>query len=501
MITKDFLNFAYTKFIKEESMIDYEKKINQLLHDQFGFARFRPGQEETIRAVLDHRNTLAVLPTGAGKSLLYQLPGYLFAGTVIIISPLISLMQDQVDRLHRQGESAVVMLNGQLVGQERRRVLGQLGRFRFVFISPEMLANETVLAAFARVKISLLVVDEAHCISQWGPDFRPEYLLLKEIRHRLGDPRTLLLTATATPAVRQDILAKMGLAASDVAVIVQSVDRSNIFLAVKNTTGQADKQEELLALVNKYQGPGVIYFASRKLASQMAAWLTSKTTLNVAAYHAGVTAVERFRIQEQFMNNQLQVICATSAFGMGIDKNDIRYVIHFHLPSNLENYLQEIGRAGRDGKQSIAILLYSAGDELIQRQLTTITVPPVELLAQVKQGKLAPAVLGEQADLFSFYLQHNFAPAQIARAFNRRQQQLERELQQLLAYVRSDGCRREYILHYFGENLRTRPAHCCDNDEADIDEVPIESPLRTHPTDTTADWASQLRRLLNITER
>lgn len=477
-------------------------RITRLLHDHFGFQSFRPGQEETINSVVKNENTLAILPTGAGKSLLYQLPAYLFSGTVIIISPLISLMQDQVDRLHQQGEKAVIMLNGQLVGKERSRVLNRLNDFRFIFTSPEMLANKRVQTALQRIKISFLVIDEAHCISQWGPDFRPEYLLLKQIRQQLGMPKVLMLTATATPQVQTDILTKMGIAQAKVQVVSESVDRPNIYLEVEKFLNQVDKQDRLLELVKKYQGPGVIYFASRKLATQMAEWLNNNAGVNVVAYHAGVSAVERFKIQKQFMNGTAQVICATSAFGMGIDKNDIRFIIHYHLPSNLENYLQEIGRAGRDGEQSIAILLYANGDENIQRQLTSIDLPSIELLEQINQGKLHPSVLGEQADLFSFYLQHHYSPREIISSFDQRQRQLAIELRKMIGYIDTTSCRRKYILEYFGEKLIKRPSHCCDLDRQDNAEIPIKILANTiNSSENGGYWQSRLDKLLNISER
>lgn len=375
-------------------------RVTQLLQEHFGFSSFRPGQEKSIRAVLAGKNTLTILPTGAGKSLLYQLPAYLLPGTVIVISPLISLMQDQVDRLRQQGEKRVIMLSGQLNGKDRMLVLQHLSSYKFIFTSPEMMSNEQVLNAFENVKTALLVIDEAHCISQWGPDFRPEYLLLKLVRQRLSCPTTLMLTATATPRVRQDILKKIGIV--DVKEVIESVDRSNIFLAVEKVTNQEEKDEKLLQLVAKYQGPGIIYFSSRKLASQMAEWLQSRTKLNVAAYHAGIADIERFQIQHQFMLNQIQVICATSAFGMGIDKNDIRYVIHYHLASNLENYLQEIGRAGRDGQSSLAVILYANGDELIQRQLISIDLPPVSVLQQIKENGISATALENRGNYLNF---------------------------------------------------------------------------------------------------
>lgn len=361
-----------------------------------------------------------------------------------------------------------------------------------------MLDNQQVLMALKKNKIALMVIDEAHCISQWGPDFRPEYLLLKEVRQQLDSPTTLMLTATATPRIRQDILKKMGV--TDAYQVIKSVDRPNIFLAVQHVTTQKEKDGELLSLVQKFTGPGVIYFASRKLASQMAEWLEEQTNLKVAAYHAGVAPIERFRIQNQFMNNKLQVICATSAFGMGIDKNDIRYVIHYHLPSNLENYLQEIGRAGRDGKQSLAVLLYANGDEMIQRQLTTVDVPPATVLEQIKNGKLSVSMLGEQASLFEFYLGHSFTPQQIITMFERRKMQTEKELQEMVTYIKRDSCKREYLLTYFGESFDGSNEFCCDyefSDWATELNLPVSHSISEN---NKIGWEDRLKSLLNITE-
>lgn len=475
-----------------------EQELLRVLKNRFGFDNFRPGQERTIKTLLTGEDVLTVLPTGAGKSLLYQLPAYLLTGTVIIVSPLISLMQDQVDRLRRQGEKRVIMLNGQLVGHERATVLRNLQSFKFVFTSPEMLDNKNVLAAFSQVDVAMLVVDEAHCISQWGPDFRPEYLLLKNVRRQLGNPTTLMLTATATPQIRQDIQTKMGIKKAQ--QVVKSVDRPNIFLTVQKEYQQQEKDEELLRLVQKFKGPGIVYFASRKIASQMAEWLTQHTDLNVAAYHAGIAPIERFQIQRQFMENELQVICATSAFGMGIDKNDVRFVIHYHLPHNLESYLQEIGRAGRDGKQSLAVLLYADGDEMIQRQLTSIDVPSVELLKQIEEHNIPSTILGEQAELFNFYLTHHSSPEQIVNTFKHRQYQMEHELQEMLGYINNEGCRREYLLAYFGEKLLTAKNNCCDHDKENW-QAEINLPVsKTMTQPKKMDWQRQLKQLLNIDE-
>lgn len=472
------------------------QQLKQLLHQHFGYSSFRDGQLETIEAVLHQQNTLAVLPTGAGKSLLYQLPGYVLTGSIVIVSPLISLMQDQVDRLRQRGEKRVVMLNGQLVGIERRAVLQHLNGFKFIFASPEILTNDQVLAALRQIQISLLVIDEAHCISQWGPDFRPEYLLLKQLRQQLNTPPVLLLTATATPRVRRDIIDKVGLTSDHVHQVIRSVNRPNIFLAVNQLANQEDKDHRLLELVDSLPGPGIIYFTSRKLAGQVATWLEEKSGIRVAAYHAGMSTLDRFRIQQQFMKGQLQLICATSAFGMGVDKEDIRYVIHYHLPATLEDYMQEIGRAGRDGKQSVAILLYAPGDEGVASQLATFPLPSVDLLAKIQAGQAEANLLGDQEELFTFYLTHHYQPVQIIKAFKHRRQQRAFSLQQVLNYLHLQTCRRQYILDYFGEEVSLNHDDCCDVDQPSWQQE-LALPQTSKPTETARDhdWEDRLCRL------
>lgn len=475
-----------------------DAQIYNALKRHFGYHAFRDGQLATIKAVLAGQNTLAVLPTGGGKSLLYQLPAYLLPGAVLVVSPLISLMQDQIDRLHRSGEKRVVMLSGQGGQQDRWQLLGQLKWAKFIFASPEILANSQVIKALQGTNISLLTIDEAHCISQWGPDFRPEYLLLKQLRHELGDPVTLLLTATATPRVRQDILTKVGLANEQVVKVTRSVNRPNIFLAASELATPDEKQAVLLKLVTTLPGAGIIYFASRRLATQMAAWLRDNSPLAVAAYHAGMSASERFRVQQQFMSTHLQLICATSAFGMGIDKDDIRFVIHYHLPTSLENYVQEIGRAGRDGQQSVAILLYSPGDEQLARQLTSIELPPEKLYEQVQAGKLTSQALGPNHELFDFYIRHQYSIGQLQKEFAQRQSRVRWQLRQMQNYVNLTTCRRRFILSYFGEQM-TKQENCCDNDDHGWLEKPLLPKRKIKPAKVSTDkWEVQLRRLLNL---
>lgn len=479
-----------------------DRQLLTKLNEQFGFTAFRDGQRETIKAVLNHQDTLAILPTGGGKSLLYQMPGYLLPGTVLIVSPLISLMQDQVDRLHRSGEKRVLMINGQLTGKSRHQALQRLSSFKFIFTSPESLANPEIINKLKEVRITLFVVDEAHCISQWGPDFRPEYLLLSSIRRSLGSPTTLLLTATATPEVRQDIIQKMGLKGETVTQVIRSVNRSNIYYAVERFISVNEKEQYLIDLVNRLAGSGIIYFASRKLATQFAETLNQKTNKTVAAYHAGIASIDRYRLQQQFMENQIQLICATSAFGMGIDKDDIRFVIHFHEPANLESYVQEVGRAGRDGKPSLALLLYSPGDEQIQRTLNYIELPDKELLNAVREKRQPSSALGDNRELFTFYLRHGYDGETIIKAFKNRQASLKKHLNWMARYINNTKlCRRQMILEYFGEQLAKPQAPCCDiTDETLLQQFEKSDDGLTKHTQPTVklNWQERLYQLFNI---
>ena len=277
-------------------MTEQIEQIRAVMKRVFGFDDFRPGQEETLLKTMTGQPTLAVLPTGAGKTLLYQLPGVMLDGLVVIITPLISLMQDQVDRLRNVGQSRVAALNSSLDYQEQRWVLSHLSDLDFLFTSPETLIKSDVLRALHNQTISLFVIDEAHCISQWGPDFRPEYLLLNQALTTLKPQRLLMLTATATPAVQDDIINRLGLNINQVSRVVESVNRPNIFLAVQHLDNQDAKRRRLLELVTKLGTSGIVYLSSREGANQLAAWLNEQTSLRVAAYHAGVAPIDRYRI-------------------------------------------------------------------------------------------------------------------------------------------------------------------------------------------------------------
>lgn len=439
-----------------------KSQLVQTLQQKFGYDSFRPGQLEVISTVLTGTSTLAVLPTGAGKTLLYQLPAYLLPGSVIVVSPLLSLMQDQVSRLRSNGEKSVMMLSSLQSKTQRQMALAHLQEYRFIFASPEVLAQPNVIAALKQIKLSLFVIDEAHCVSQWGPDFRPHYLMLKDLLQQLNKPTTLMLTATATGQVQQDIVAKLGLTGADVKFVVKSVNRANIFMAVEKSATSELKRQRLLELITKLAGPGVIYFSSRKQATQIAQWLAEQTGMMVAAYHAGIDQTTRYKIQHQFMQNELQIICATSAFGMGIDKDDIRYVIHYHLSANLENYVQEIGRAGRDGQQSIAILLYCDGDEQIPQRLNQLTIPSEQVIDSFVKGQIKAEQLGDLGELLTFYTAAGWSAQQITQAFTARQKQDNDQLMTMLQYINSAACRRNLILRYFDEDELVHNQNCCD---------------------------------------
>ncbi|WP_313515540.1 ATP-dependent DNA helicase RecQ [Pseudomonas sp.] len=329
--------------------------IEQTLADVFGYDGFRPGQEAAIRAVLDGRSAAAIFPTGSGKSLCYQLPALLLPNLTLVVSPLLALMQDQLAFLHRQGIAAASIDSAQS-REDASEVMARAksGELKVLMISVERLKNERFRHFIAQVPISLLVVDEAHCISEWGHNFRPDYLKLPEYARQFGIPQVLLLTATATPPVIADMQAKFAIAASD--VITTGFYRANLNLLVEPVAGR-DKLRRLLDWLGAKAGePAIVYVTQQKSAEQVAGHL-SANGVQASAYHADMPHEQREAIQRQFMDGRINCIVATIAFGMGIDKSDIRNVVHFDLPKSIENYSQEIGRAGRDGRPSDCLVL------------------------------------------------------------------------------------------------------------------------------------------------
>jgi len=494
--------------------------LESKLYEFFSLTSFRPGQKEAITALLENKHTLAMLPTGTGKSLVYQLPGKLLKGTVIVISPLLSLMQDQVEQMKMNGEKSVVAINSFLTWQERNEVFKQIRQYKFVFISPEMISSEFILNILKKLEIGLFVIDEAHCISQWGYDFRPEYQNLGNVRNQLGNPLTLALTATATPSIRDDIKASLSLV--DVKEVIYSVDRPNIALKAEMLAGGVEKKKRLEELTGDLQGPGIIYFSSKKLAEQMAAELKRKSGKRINAYHGGMSQEDRILIQQQFLNGQLDIVCATSAFGMGINKDNIRFVIHYHFPTQVESFLQEIGRAGRDRKESISILLYVPGDEMLAYQLIETELPNELQLQQFKRSLLQYSTYDEWSKKELTLMLGQFSETQwrILAANVQLEGKLVKEIvdkledfahycasrlaikkqsiQHMLSWVHLKSCRRTFFTGYFEEaEIRMNPV-CCDNCGFSIASFYSKEKTNNERIDEVDSWKKQLAFILNM---
>jgi len=405
------------------------------LLQHFGHGSFRPGQEDIVRAALSGRDLLAVMPTGSGKSIGYQLPALLLPGTTLVVSPLIALMKDQVDELTRKGIPAAA-LHSLATPAARREAEAAMrdGRLRLLYVAPERFASERFRRLLEAMPVARFAVDEAHCVSEWGHDFRPDYRVLAGAAAgcRRGDgaagrPPILAFTATATPEVREDIVGLLGL--KDPEVFVAGFDRPNLFLDVWKVSGEIEKRALLPELVG--QRRALVYAATRKSAARAAEALRA-AGLDAETYHAGMEESERTRVQNRFADGSLPVVCATNAFGMGIDRPDVESVVHFEIPGSLEAYYQEIGRGGRDGRRADATLLWNYVDvrtrEFLIDQGDDFAAPPGEALERDRKRDLD-----------------------------------RRKLARMIAYADSAGCYRATILGYFGE--RDTPPACgfCGN--------------------------------------
>lgn len=348
-------------------------QIHQILTQYWGYARFRPLQEEIIQSILGGKDTLALLPTGGGKSLCFQVPGLALEGLCLVISPLIALMKDQVERLKSLGIPAVTIFSGMSKSETEITLENCIhGKIKFLYLSPERLSSESFRSRLPAMKIGMIAVDEAHCISQWGYDFRPAYLKIAEIRSLLPGIPVLALTATATPEVQLDIQQK--LAFTNGAVFRKSFERKNLAYVVQH---EDDKMSRLLRITQKIQGTGIVYARSRNRTRELAEYL-QKNGVKAGFYHAGLSASDRNKIQDAWMKGQLRVVVATNAFGMGIDKGDVRFVVHLELPESLEAYYQEAGRGGRDEQKAYAVLLVNSGDEEVMEQRVRMSFPEPE---------------------------------------------------------------------------------------------------------------------------
>lgn len=485
------------------------ENIENILFEQFGYAHFRMGQKEVIDSLLKGQHTLAMLPTGTGKSLCYQLPAYVLSGSVIIVSPLLSLMQDQVEQLKMRGEKRVVAINSFLTFTEKNDVFSRLPHYRFIFLSPEMLMNPAVIQALQKIAIALFVVDEAHCISQWGYDFRPDYRLLGQVREKLGRPLTLALTATATAEVRKDILRYLHI--EEAKEWVFSVDRPNIAMVVEQCSSRMEKLERLAELVVGLEKPGIVYFSSRRGAEEAAEWLKQQGIQGTAFYHGGMVQEDRILIQQQFLHDELEVICATSAFGMGVNKGNIRFVIHHQPPAQLESYLQEIGRAGRDGNRSLAVLLYTPGDEEVHAMIMEGEFPTDwkiknYFLYQPRHSREELIKMLGLSDVQYRFIQHYAKAVEASQQEDKirfiieqregRLEQKKQKLHSMLQWVWSEQCRRKGIWQYFGESVHPLPDYCCDI--CGVYTSDFYGQTKKVDTEESNDWETLLAELLNI---
>lgn len=412
-----------------------DKKVNALetLKTYFGYDTFREGQEKIVEAILANRDVLAIMPTGAGKSICYQIPALMLPGITLVISPLISLMQDQVKALNDAGIHAA-FINSSLTENQISKALylAASGRYKIIYVAPERLENYEFLEFARNVEISMVTVDEAHCISQWGQDFRPSYLKIVEfIKNLPKRPIVSAFTATATEEVKNDILCTLSLA--DPEVVITGFDRKNLYYSVENIRR---KDEFIMEYIEKHPTEsGIIYCATRKNVDNLFE-LLFKRGVSVTRYHAGLTNETRKKNQDDFIYDRTPVIIATNAFGMGIDKSNVRYVIHYNMPQSMENYYQEAGRAGRDGENSQCILLFSLQDVMIDRMLLD---------------------------------NKDFSDVDEEDEYLIRQRDIRR-LQTMEGYCKTTGCLRNYILEYFGEKT-SGPCDNCGNCHREYHEV------------------------------
>ena len=473
----------------------------QALRQYFGLEHFRDGQEAVIRRVLQGQHTLLVMPTGSGKSLTYQLPALLLPGLTLVISPLIALMKDQVDGLVEAGLQATY-INSSLPSREINRRMRALleGHVKLLYIAPERLRSRNFTHALARLKVSLLAVDEAHCISQWGHDFRPDYLQIGPTWQAMGRPTLLATTATATKAVQQDIMRLLGL--SNAQSIITGFNRPNLRFRVESAPDVRTKLRAVQAILNTLDGSAIIYTATRRNADEVAEFVRGVMGHPAQAYHAGMDRHLRHQVQTDFMADRLKVVVATNAFGMGVDKADVRAVVHYNMPATVEAYYQEAGRAGRDGATAECVLLFAPDDLRLQEWLISADTPTYEDLHQVyhrlhqaADGDVVYFAVNELAEITGLhrvkirvilselelagvllhlgdqghYSQWKVLPLPVdllierSRAIGRRAQIRRELLAKMLDYAYATTCRRVFLLNYFGDTSPPRAPGCCDN--------------------------------------
>lgn len=483
------------------------------LKRHFGHGDFRPPQDRIIESILSGKDTLVIMPTGGGKSLCYQLPALLLDGVTLVVSPLIALMKDQVDALQAKGIAAA-MINSAQGWAEQKQVLDQMerGALKLVYVAPERFRASSFLQSLRRVKIALLAIDEAHCISQWGHDFRPDYMRIGHARTLLGNPQCAAFTATATPDVREDIVRQLGIAEAN--VFVSGFARDNLSFHIRKVSGREAKESRIRALITRHK-TGIVYCATRKSVETVSGGL-KMDHIDHVVYHGGMSPSERDAAQEAFVSGKVAVAVATNAFGMGIDRADIRFVCHYELPGSVEAFYQEAGRAGRDGKASVCEMLFSYADKRVQDFFIEGANPELSLIRRVyrllhqrgksteghqvqlsvaemtdllsaepeSSGKVNPMgvatalghlrraevierfdVPGQGAQRGTRLLKPELIPAELslpATALREKRDRDEEKLQAVIRLSYTHECRQQWVLGYFGEK-GSAPCGRCDN--------------------------------------
>jgi len=482
--------------------IELRDQLRRAVRERFGHSGLLPGQEEAALALLSGRDALLIAPTGAGKSLVYQAAGLLLPGPTLVVSPLLALQRDQIDGLAQLGLRGVRISSAESAQEHGESLAAAAaGDAKYVFLSPEQLANDATRAAIAALSPGLVAVDEAHCVSAWGHDFRPDYFRLGELLADVGHSRVLAMTATAAPPVREDILERLQLRAAD--TVVTGFARPELSLGVHRVVDEDEQRRVVADLVAAHAGAGIVYCRTRSAAEAYASALGEAlsgargdgTGRSVAAYHAGMSGRRRDQVHADFLGGAIDVVVATSAFGMGIDKPDVRFVIHAQAPESPDTYYQEVGRAGRDGQDAVGLLVYRPEDLALGRFFS----PGVPAKADVQRVATAlergedPAETGlgprrRQRILNLLTLAEEAHPAddrvegalQLARAHRN----LERSrVEMLRGYAETRRCRMEFLVGYFGESLEER-CGSCDNCRADVTPAPSDVADTPYPVRT-----------------